>query len=74
MTRYEAIISGTLRLSTMIASRFNLCGQCNADRQICKAEMNEKCAEQWLNGQLGTEFVCEYQKYGFMGYPASGKE
>ena len=68
MTRYEAIISGKARLTTLIASGFNLCGQCNTDRKICKAEKNEKCAEQWLNGECGTEFTCNYQKYGFMGY------
>ena len=73
MTRYEAIISGEMRLTTLIAKGFNLCGQCGTDRDICKAEKNEKCAEQWLNGECNTEFICDYQKYGFMGYSAESE-
>jgi len=66
MTRYESIISGKMQLSSLIASRFNLCGQCQTDRKICKAELNVNCAEQWLNEEHGTEFKCDYQKYGLI--------
>lgn len=62
MTRFEAFMADKRKLATILAKKYNICGQCDADRKICNAEANQNCALQYLDGELGSDFKCNYQK------------
>ena len=66
MTRYEEIknnINYTVSYFVMLSKGHSLCGNCETDRKICNAEINQNCAKQYLMGERYSDFKCDYKKY-----------